>query len=337
MVSQSNNNSQTSLIVGIDEAGYGPLLGPLVVSATVFEVPVSIMRRPSSAAEGPDLWQLLNSTISKKALKRDPRLAVADSKVLHGKSGITLLERAALTFLMQNDEPPNNWRSLIGRICPHVLGQLDGYPWYAHVDMELPVTCNKDDLVTQSNAISNNMKANHIRFCGAWVQILPVEKYNRIVDATRNKSVALFGECVRLIQRIADVVGPRPLRVWVDRHGGRISYRRPLMTAFEDASLDVLEESPERSGYRLNHTSSPWVIRFVRHGEEHHFPVALASIFSKYIRELFMICFNRYWAGQIPDLHPTAGYYQDGKRFLTDIENALIQLKVDRNLLVRKL
>ena len=56
-------------------------------------------------------------------------------------------------------------------------------------------------------------------------------------------------------------------------------------------------------------------------GETHHLPIALASIMSKYIRELFMLFFNRYWANQVTDLRPTAGYYQDGKRFLLRSES----------------
>ena len=64
-------------------------------------------------------------------------------------------------------------------------------------------------------------------------------------------------------------------------------------------------------------------------------PIALASIFSKYLRELLMARFNAYWAGHVDDLRPTAGYYQDGQRFLRDIEPAIGRLGVDRSQLVR--
>ena len=64
-------------------------------------------------------------------------------------------------------------------------------------------------------------------------------------------------------------------------------------------------------------------------------PTALASIVSKYFRELFMIAVNDFWCARVPNLRRTAGYYQDGKRFLNDISGAVDQAAVDRAILVR--
>lgn len=328
---------QRSTIVGIDEAGYGPMLGPLVVSATAFDVPVSVMKKVSSPAAGPDLWDMLKSSVTPKAAKRDPRLAVADSKKLTNKGGMALLERTALAFFAQNGGIPPSWRKFLGCICPEVVEELDSYPWYAGGDIDLPAGCTGDDIGTQRHAVSSDMESCGVQFRGAWVEVLPVDQYNRQVAATGNKAKVLFGRCARLIQRVADSVGPRPLRVWVDRHGGRSKYRQPLMTAFEDADLTILEESSDRSSYRLDRPEGPWMVRFVKKGEDHHFPVALASIFSKYVRELFMLRFNRYWAGHVSDLKPTAGYVQDGRRFMVDIEAEVKRMQVDLNQLVRNL
>jgi len=332
-----NSTPQTTTVVGIDEAGYGPLLGPLVIGATAFEVPVSVMKSLADPADGPDLWELLRASIKPKPARRDPRLAVADSKKLYGGRGkdIALLERTVLAFLSQTGGVPTSLRDLLARVCPLVLDQLGEYPWYADRDPHLPLSCSQDDLATQRNALAVDMAAAGVRFCGAWVQILPAGHYNRIVSATHNKAVVLFNQAMGLVQRIADAVGPRPLRVWVDRQGGRIDYRRPLMRAFENAQLDVLEQSDERSGYRLTHEPAPWVIRFVKEGESHHLPVALASIVSKYTRELFMTCFNEYWNTRVSDLRPTAGYYQDGKRFLSDIDAAVREQGIDCDRFVR--
>ncbi len=328
-------------VVGIDEAGYGPLLGPLVVSAVAFDVPVSILRALPDPAAGPDFWTLLRGSIARKPGRREPRLAVADSKKLHGRSAegsdVTLLERAALTFLGVAGEPPGDLRSLLGRVCPEVACQLGQYAWYADANAALPTAVEPAGLATQRNALATDLRQAGVRFRGAWSEILPEGHFNRLVGATHNKAVVLFGLTIRLIQRIADELGPRPLGIWVDRQGGRTGYRRPLMTAFDDAQFEVIEESPERSGYRLVRRRATWVIRFVQKGEDHHLPIALASIFSKYLRELLMGCFNRYWCAQVPGLRPTAGYYQDGQRFLADIQAAVHRLGIDRQFLVRML
>jgi len=51
-----------------------------------------------------------------------------------------------------------------------------------------------------------------------------------------------------------------------------------------------------------------------------YLPVALASMLSKYTRELFMEMLNEYWVGRVPGLRRTAGYVSDGRRFLSEIE-----------------
>ena len=333
----ATDSLHTATVVGIDEAGYGPLLGPLVVSAVAFEVPVEALCHLENPADGPDLWALLRAGVCKRPGRKRTRLAVADSKLLHGgaESGVRLLERAALCFLGQKGSTPATLRTMLEQVCPAVLEQIREYAWYCDADVNLPVECTADDLGTQRNGLAKTLRAAGVEFRGAWVEVLPEGHYNRMVSATRNKARVLFSQTTRLNQRIADAIGPRPVRVWVDRQGGRTGYVHPLMSAFPDARVDVLEESAQRSGYRVTGHGAPMAIRFAEKGETHHLPIALASIYSKYVRELFMICFNRYWAARVESLKPTAGYTQDGRRFLADIDAILASQKIYRQLLVR--
>ena len=45
--------------------------------------------------------------------------------------------------------------------------------------------------------------------------------------------------------------------------------------------------------------------------------------------------FNHYWQQHVKPLKRTAGYYQDGHRFLKDIAPAVQALDIERSMLVR--
>ena len=165
-----------------------------------------------------------------------------------------------------------------------------------------------------------------------------VGEYNRLILATRNKATALFGVTSRLIAYAFNTYAGKadaPAWIVVDRQGGRIHYLRHIQRMFAGAAISVIEESDRRSSYFVEDDAHAARIQFVTDGEDKFLPVALASMASKYLRELFMELLNRYWAQRVKDLKPTAGYYVDGHRFLKDIAAALADGRIDRSLLVR--
>jgi hypothetical protein len=44
---------------------------------------------------------------------------------------------------------------------------------------------------------------------------------------------------------------------------------------------------------------------------------------AKYLREVCMSQFNRYWLTRVPGIRPTAGYPGDASRFFAEIRNVL--------------
>ena len=81
------------LIIGMDEAGYGPNLGPLVITASLWKVPDDPRQF--------DFWSALESVVSQKKPRKNSRhLHVADSKQVHSATaGLGPLERSTLPFL----------------------------------------------------------------------------------------------------------------------------------------------------------------------------------------------------------------------------------------------
>ncbi|UCC30384.1 MAG: hypothetical protein JSU86_19560 [Phycisphaerales bacterium] len=318
-----------ALLAGIDEAGFGPLLGPLVVSGAVFRVPDCRLNHC--------LWETLRATCTATPDRSRHRLPIADSKRLYrSPGGLSRLERTALVMLAVGGIRPPSWRVLLDKLAPGASKQLDRYTWYAGTDVSLPLADGVGDIGTQANAVLRECTEQGVSLAGVFSEPLPEGHYNRLVGQTRNKSVVLLGLALRVVDRIMQSAPGERVRLHVDRLGGRWHYRDALMTAMCGYDLQILEESAARSAYRLVRTSRICEIDFVTGGESRHLPTALASVYSKYLRELYMHVFNRYWSGQIAGLRATAGYYSDARRWLKEAAAELTRRSIDRSMLVRQ-
>ena len=89
------------------------------------------------------------------------------------------------------------------------------------------------------------------------------------------------------------------------------------------------------SAYRITGPHRDGQIAFVTSAESRRLAAGLASMVSKYLRELFMEMLNRFWTDRIPDLAPTAGYYNDGRRFFHEIGPEVRRMGIGEQLLYR--
>ena len=318
-----------AILAGIDEAGYGPTLGPLIVSGVVFRVPEDRLNE--------SLWNVLRNTVSPTTIRAGRRLVVADSKKLYSSRGsLAPLERAALVMLAVAHHRPESWRGLLRVVAPQTIEQLSHYPWYDQTDFPIPTADEVGDIGMRANAVRRDCAKHKVEPVAVFCEPMLEGHFNRLVKNTRNKAVVLLGLALRIVDRIVRLAPHERVRLCVDRLGGRRHYREALVTALPGYEMQILEESPERSAYRLIRSSRICEIEFATSGEQRHFTVALASVYSKYLRELFMHAFNSYWSGKMPGLERTAGYYTDAQRWLEEVAPVLRQAKVHRGLLVRE-
>ena len=316
-----------AVLVGIDEAGYGPLLGPLVVSYAAFKVPSESLQA--------DLWQLLKRSVTQTARRAAGRLLITDSKKAHTKSaGIKHLERTTQAVCRAAGQSPSSMASLITMLDPTCLPRLSAYPWYGGLDRQ-PLTGDEADVGIAANALTHDLHRQRMAFLGVKSRCLDVAYYNERVEIVRNKSNVLFTETCCLLQQALDHDVDEDLQVVIDRQGGRIHYRESLLRMFPGADLTILRETEQMSSYEMIHQNRRSRLHFVVKADARCLPVSLASMVSKYVRELLMARINAYFINFCPTLKPTAGYWQDGQRFVQDLTQQLRERMPDRERLIR--
>ncbi len=317
-------------LIGTDEAGYGPNLGPLVVSASCWQT------TPESSV---DLYQALRGVIRKAAPVKSLRthLPVADSKLLYKpQAGLAALELTVLSMLAAiHDDLPDCWREIISWLDPSAAAELDHIPWYADYDERLPVACHADDVLYWRDRLRRRFAACGSCLTGIASRVVFAGQFNQLLDEDRNKSTSLSQITLALARDVSAPLGEGSIQVHCDKHGGRNRYGRLLQQTFPEYFVEVYDESRESSLYRFGPSARRHEVRFSARADGSSLPTALASMVSKYVRELAMRAFNSFWQQHQTDLRPTAGYPQDARRFLADILPVKTRLDIPDHLLWR--
>lgn len=323
---------------GLDEAGYGPTLGPLVVGMATL--------RSNDPLEPKAPWKLLAPTVLHH--KKKSGMTVADSKVLYSSSQKTLtrLELPVLAFIAaeRGGDAPSSFRELLGHLCrgtrKNPLGYLDDYPWYHDEDLALPIDTSVLALRGAERKLVRQLETAKLEVSEMRARPLEVIEFNRrLVDLDSKGDVnawAMGG----LLSWLWQQRKRKHISVATDRLGGRTRYGPFLYPLFDDSKFEILEQEHDVQRYQVTSRddSRTLTIGFRKDGESECFSTALASMTAKYVRELHMRLFNAWWRRETgdDDLKPTAGYPQDARRFLAEIEPIRRRLSVDRELLIRK-
>ena len=334
------------LLIGTDEAGYGPNLGPLVVSASVWRI--------DGSPKEQRLYERVSAVVCRESAEaHSQRVAWADSKALYSPGqGLSVLERGVLAALELVDLRPTDWRGLWRSLDASSAERLDALPWHLDFNLPLPLAAepaNCDGLVP---ALRDGLAAGGAHLMTLRSRAVFPEQFNGLADQHGNKAELLSRLTLELVAELlaefapnchvekgdrhlaatsnarsdepvarsqSPFSAPLPVRIICDKHGGRSRYAALLQRQFDDSFIEVRREDATESHYAWGSAQARTEIRFRMQGED-FLPVALASMASKYLREAAMLAFNQFWCARVKELRPTAGYPTDARRFKQQIE-----------------
>ena len=256
------------LVIGIDENGLGPLLGPLVVTGTVFESDDYDVERFSRLA-GPDL-------------------PAADSKVLFSRRSPAAGERAIRSWIELLDCRAGTFAELVEDVClplPFPVpcpGGVKPIPCEP-AGIDLPLWAKPD-----ANTVPVTVKD---RFNKAGVEPKSVGSFMMCAGAFNhalqkpdaNKMRLDFELMMKLAMKLTRSERGESI-VLCGKIGSTMRYGR----WFESMNLsvdEVIRESRKVSTYRVGGIGE---ISFIRDGDSIHLPISVASMVGKYLRELAM-------------------------------------------------
>lgn len=350
-------------VIGMDEAGYGPNLGPLVLTATVWEVPG---RWPKKT----DFWSTFAPVAQREVARRqrsgakprgdaagtedcqaaagadesppaDDRLHIADSKDVYcPATGLGPLERGALAAFGVASRVPSDFDELLDTLwgqstesAAPFTGSVGGRDlWFAD-DVALPLPLSPEGRSAESAAQKwrDVCESSGVRLRAIRSDVVAPRRWNQATRETDNKATALSRLHLQLLRRVWDPDAAAQTMVIADKHGGRNRYAELLTECLDGRMVWCRRESRDSSVYRVGSTE----IHFEAKAER-HFPVALASMVSKYVRELAMELFNRFWRTHLPELKPTHGYPTDAYRFRQEVAEIQARLEIPDELLWRE-
>ena len=272
---------------GIDEAGYGPTLGPLAIGCAVVEGEPDLDLSRAFAGTG-----------------------VRDSKLLHDPKDLAPLEAVALPAIAWLAGFMPDTAADVFAVLGEEAALHHGIPWMeGAAAMQLPVAATTLTSWTLPDLTPRGLT-------GALVQPRAYNAY--LLARTGNKADLEWSRIGQLLARTHDATHPQ--QTVIDRLGGRKFYRDILQDVFPATMVMIDEETAAISRYHLPDAAhSGHVVGFYVGGESISPLTAIASCVAKYARELHMRLLNNYWCGRMPWLKPTAGYPQDAQRWLHQI------------------
>ncbi|MFQ5574184.1 MAG: hypothetical protein ACE5E0_00990 [Terriglobia bacterium] len=298
---------RTSTIVGIDENGFGPVLGPLVATATWFDF--------RSDYEPSLLWDSLSGVVSRSRADYPDRLPVSDSKKVFsaGQRGLQMLEEISTAFgavVWPGRSSPDRDR---------LLSELTLYPKFCYESTRhtfcSPAGGSGQTAATglarfeRTDQLKHRLETGPALLKGLKTAVMCPGEFNRLSARHGSKFYVNWVQFERLIEWVLRTTDAVDLHFVCGKIGSQRQYgeylRRGSLGRF---AVTAEENTAACSTYRLESDERSLTVSFVRDADSDHFPVALASLVGKYVREVHTSHQNSFFRGFRRDLTDASGY-----------------------------
>jgi hypothetical protein len=227
------------ILIGMDEAGYGPNLGPLVVAATAWEVGAGGWgqgaerggrgleagsgesasasgngRTPGIALKSPgkmpglcetDLYRSLRSVVSRSPSEQ--RIAIADSKLLYRPGpGLRHLERGVHAALLALEQSVASWSAFVDYCGADPDGHYQRLCWHDGVDCLLPVDASAEELARLGARLARACKGAGVRPLLIRARLVFPAELNELIDYFGSKGAALSHVTIGLLRDVLELV-----------------------------------------------------------------------------------------------------------------------------------
>lgn len=330
-------------LIGVDEAGYGPKLGPLVVAATAWQ------RTDTETMQGRSVDQIQPdpfAAIAAPVRVGDGNIRVDDSKQIFKRGSLTMLQRIVSVSLHVCGRTDATLLERLPTLLPYDFETIRRIRWLESIGVGAsgPVAFASAEQTREAVA-QWSQSTWKLRDCQA--RMIDAGAFNRYCAGdsvglpSRGNKSDLLGEtsitlAANLLDAVQDSGSHGRVQIFFDRHGGRRYYAGVIQQFFGVESVRIVSEYPHQSVYDTVRRGVPVRLHFTVKGDRFA-PVALSSIHAKYLREVAMASLNEYFCAAMKsnDFRPTAGYPLDADRFIEMVRPVMTAGGIDDRELIR--
>ncbi len=257
--------------LALDENGYGPILGPLVVTGI------------AASSDLPADWPA----------------EIYDSKRLFSSvNKLAKIERIALSiFKISNKTIPKSVLDIFDSFENTYCSEKKHRICFQHLP-HLPLCTPTNEIERYSECLSGFLEEHKILIESVNVQILCVSKFNELCRKNLKKDFINYTLFEKIILQSLNYCDN--LMVKAGKIGGRKTYTRFLKHGFSHWRITEKQEDFDNSTYLIEKNNKKIVLSFLKDIEQKSFLGTLAGICGKYVRELFMTGINKYFGNEKP-------------------------------------